>query len=117
MYEKRRPKDLPKRIKTNNDNIYIAIPKPNPETKVFSIYSDTNGSNFGTSIIVITSAKIHFKKEIKLKTKPLAKHCREKYIIITEKIISKMFKFSLMIEKKLSIFKRLKCKYKSRQEC
>ena len=36
------------------------------------------GSNFGTKIIVTISANTHFKKDMRLKKKPLTKHCKEK---------------------------------------
>ncbi len=36
------------------------------------------GSTFGTKIIVIISARIHFREDIRLKKNPLAKHLSEK---------------------------------------
>ena len=63
--------DFPATIVKNIVQINKAIPKPTLLIKSDSIYSLTQGCNFGTKIIVITRANTHFINEMKLKENPL----------------------------------------------
>ena len=62
--------DLPATIVKNIVQMNIANPKPKLLIKSDSTYSFTQGCNFGTNIIVITRANIHFINEIKLRENP-----------------------------------------------
>ena len=58
----------------NKKDTYIAIPRPTLLIKGESIYSDTQGCNFGKKISVKINATIHFKKDRKLNEKPFIEH-------------------------------------------
>ena len=64
------------------------------------MYSLIIGLNFGTNIIVMTVEKTHFIKEIKLREKPLRKHCTTEYTRIIKKQMSKKLKKLIKLSKK-----------------